>query len=41
MDALTSWAVIAAFLLVTFTVIAESRGWLDTPTTQTHDDDKD
>lgn len=42
MDALTSWAAIGATALVTFTVIAETRGWLNTPTPQTTDTaDKD
>lgn len=38
MDALTSWAAIAALLLVTFTVIAEAHGWLNQPTPQTTND---
>ena len=41
MDPITSWAAIAAGLLVTFTVIAETRGWLNDPTPQPHDDDTD
>lgn len=37
MDPLQTWAALAAVLLVTFTVIAELHGWLNTHT----DDDKD
>ena len=41
MDPITSWAAIAGGLLVTFTVIAEARGWLNDPAPQQHDDTDD
>lgn len=38
MDPITSWAAIAAALLVTYIALAELHGWLNDPT---HADDTD
>lgn len=41
MDPITSWAAIAAGLLVGYVLIAEARGWLNDTTHADDTDDKD